>query len=198
MPRLFIAIKATAEVRCAGEAAIAKLRPHGDLRWTPPENLHLTLKFLGDTLPEQISVLAENLAEIANDFSAFVVRLGRPGAFPNESRPEVIWLGLEEETSPGSRLADLAQALDSRMAQLGFPPETRPYRAHLTLGRVRSSRGLPVLVRRLKELQPGMAATDVSWPVREICLVESHLRPGGSVYETVGSWKLASAAAEEE
>lgn len=198
MPRLFIAVEAPVAVREAAEAAIAELRPCGDVRWTPVENLHLTLKFLGETAEDRIPTIQKNLAEIANDFSVFVIRLGRPGAFPNARRPQVLWLGLEGGIPPEGRLADLAKALDSRMVFLGFPPETRPYRAHLTLGRVRSQRGISALAKRLAELHSGMAVTEVLWPIREICLVESHLQPGGSRYETLGRWKLNTDRTEEE
>jgi 2'-5' RNA ligase len=196
--RLFIAVEAPPEVRAVAEGAIARLRPYGDVRWTPTQNLHLTLKFLGDTPTEKISAICKNLAEIANDFSVVVVRLGGPGAFPNGRRPQVLWLGFEEETPSASRLADLAKAIDSRMAVLGFPPETRAFVPHLTLGRVRSVRGLPVLAARLAEPPTPREPRAVAWPIREICLIESCLGPAGSAYQTVERWELASSDPEEE
>src|SRR4051812_2134053 len=95
--RLFIAVPAPPEVRAAAEAVIRRLQGLGDVRWVTGDRLHLTLKFLGDTPPNQVPKLGALLKEDANKNSPFVVELGGVGAFPNPRRPQTLWLGVQGE-----------------------------------------------------------------------------------------------------
>jgi len=177
--RLFIAVAAPEPVRGVAEAVVGRLRGSGDVRWVKPENLHLTLKFLGSTPAEKLPQLRQILAETANNYSQFVLQSKGVGAFPNVRKPQTLWLGVE---AGGDRLAALADGVDQATHTLGFPRETRPFRGHLTLGRVKSTRGLADLCRRLREEQAGEPA---SWPVDGFTLVRSDLRPEGPVYTVV-------------
>jgi 2'-5' RNA ligase len=148
------------------------------VRWSAVEKLHLTLKFLGDTPAERVDDISRLMGETANRFSPFVIQLGRRGAFPSVQRPQVIWLGVEG----GAELERLAEELDAGLSELGFARETRLFRAHLTLGRVRSQQDAEALSRRLREEVP-LSAT--RWSVERIELFRSELRPQGSVYTSL-------------
>lgn len=154
------------------------------MRWAPPERLHLTLKFLGDTSPEKVPLLAEILAENANTFSRFVVELGDVGAFPDLRKPQTVWLGVERE----AELTRLAKGIDQAVWKLGFEREARAYRPHLTLGRVKSSRGLGALA---EALGAGVGKADrIEWPVNEVELIQSELRPEGPLYTILHRFPL--------
>jgi 2'-5' RNA ligase len=99
------------------------------------------------------------------------------GAFPSPRRPRVLWAGLAGDVAP---LAALVADLGARLAPLGFPPETRPFSAHVTLGRARDPRGAPRLAKALGPLAP---AAPAAWTAEEVVLVRSHLSPQGSRYE---------------
>ncbi|HTE20209.1 MAG TPA: RNA 2',3'-cyclic phosphodiesterase, partial [Armatimonadota bacterium] len=185
--RLFVALAAPDAVKDAAEAAIRPLRGAGDVRWVTRERLHLTLKFLGPTPPAQAPRLEEILAETANRFSRFVVELGRPGAFPNVRKPQTLWLDIGGVD--GALLRALGDAVDEAVHPLGFPREARAFRPHLTIGRVRSPRGLAELSRRLQSAAEG-EVVPVPWPVQEFQLVRSDLRPAGPEYTVLHRFPL--------
>jgi RNA 2',3'-cyclic 3'-phosphodiesterase len=183
--RLFVAIFAPEPVRTAAAAVQEALRGKGDVRWVRPEHLHLTLKFLGPIPAGQVDPLAEALQKTANTFSTFVLKSGAVEAFPNSRNPRTLWLGLGGPEA--SSLVDLAAAVEAALVPLGVAAEARPYRPHLTLGRVRSPRGIGDLATRLREVPP---PAPVSWPVREVELVQSMLGPAGSEYTSLSLAKL--------
>jgi RNA 2',3'-cyclic 3'-phosphodiesterase len=187
--RLFVAVPAPLDVRAATEAVVGQLKGQGDVRWVAPELLHLTLKFLGPTPAEKVGGISAALAEKANKFSRFMVELGDAGAFPNLRRPQTIWMGVGGDVRALERLAErVEQALEP----LGFPPEKRGFRPHLTIGRVKSPKGLAELSRQLQGAaqQPGRVA--VPWPVEEIHLVQSVLKPSGPEYTPLGVFRLGA------
>jgi 2'-5' RNA ligase len=185
--RLFIAIPAPPAVRQAADRVIAGLRGAGDVRWVTPERLHLTLKFLGATPPEKVEGISAALAEKANVFSSFMVYLGGAGAFPNRRRPQTVWMGVEGEGT--AALARLAEEIDEAVHPFGFDREKRAFRAHLTIGRVKSQHGLRELSARLGALESG-SAEPVPWPVEEFHLVQSILRPDGPEYTPLRRYSL--------
>jgi len=107
------------------------------IRWVRRMNLHLTLRFLGDAVdPQRLAALGEKLAQIAAQTAPFVIDARGTGAFPNLSRPRVIWAGLI-----GDELVRLAARVEDAAIDAGFTRERRPYSPHLTIGRVRDLRG---------------------------------------------------------
>jgi len=136
--RLFIAIPLPGDAVDACAALIDTVRrgPLGRMpRWVHVPNLHLTLRFLGDT-PEDLVpdvVLAVRGAVAATGVAAFQVRLAGAGWFPGDRKPRTLWLGIERGVD---ELARLAGALDPALAPLGWPPDGRPYRPHLTVARI--------------------------------------------------------------
>ena len=154
-------------------------------RWVRPEGVHLTLRFLGPTPPARVAAAASALEAAAAGFGPFAVRVTGAGAFPRLSAPRVLWLGLGEGAA---RLADLAARLEANLAEAGWPPEDRPFGAHLTLARaddVAAARPVAdALVRRA-------ATLEISWTADRAILYESLLGPGGARYEPLRTVPLS-------
>ncbi len=180
-PRLFIAITLPGAVRDNISSLIRDLddRLKG-IRWTPPSNIHLTLKFLGPTPAARIPRIREVLDRAAGRHLPLAVRIAGMGQFPAGKHPRVIWAGVGEGKEA---LAKLAGELDRDLAGLGFPWENRPYTPHLTLGRIKRggdgllSRQLAEEVERRKLDSLGSFNTDM------IVLLKSILTPRGAVHE---------------
>ncbi|WP_319583003.1 RNA 2',3'-cyclic phosphodiesterase [uncultured Pseudodesulfovibrio sp.] len=134
MPRLFIGIGLSDAYRKVLNPCIQGLSRLTDasVNWSKPETWHLTLKFLGETDEARIPTIKAALAAV--DFSAFTLRAGGAGAFPDAKRPKVIWLGLVEG---GEQAAALAGSIEDALAAIDTPREKKPFRPHLTLGRIR-------------------------------------------------------------
>lgn len=146
-----------------------------DVRWVRPEAMHLTLKFLGETMPEQVPPIKTALAGLA-DAHPFQIRLGGLGAFPHTAHPKVIWAGIEHGLTD---LIRLAENIENRLTKLGWPREERPFRPHLTLGRVRSGHNRANLAALLdRPTPPFRNAITVSGAE----LIASTLTPAGPIY----------------
>jgi 2'-5' RNA ligase len=156
----------------------------GDVKWVSPENLHVTLRFLGDTDEGRVPALVAAVSDAAEGVSPFSVVLGAAGTFPPRGTPRVVWLGIGRGAK---EIADLARRAEDRLVARGLvgEPETRPFRAHVTLGRPRSSRNLERLTDLLAEVSPEGRAHRLE----EVRLVESRLpaggQPGGAKYTAV-------------
>ncbi len=171
--RAFLAVPIPAEAGRVAGATIEQLRretPSG-VRWADEAQLHLTLKFLGDLERSELERLAHSAGAALRREARFAVELGALGAFPSARQARVVWMGVEQGRA---ELARLARKLDRAAARLGVPRERRPYRAHLTLGRVREPR--PIAVERIA------APERVSFPVEEVVLYESRLASGGATH----------------
>ncbi|MFN2384601.1 MAG: RNA 2',3'-cyclic phosphodiesterase, partial [Gemmatimonadota bacterium] len=131
--RSFVALPCPEGVRRALADASARWREiPADVRWTAPERIHVTLRFLGDATRLQLEVMDAALARRAAAAAPIVARSGRTGAFPDWRHPRVLWLGLDDDGGTARLAAEIDQ--DARAA--GFHPETRPFTPHLTIGRV--------------------------------------------------------------
>ena len=136
--RAFIALRMSAGAERALAEFIDEMRREGgDIRWTRTEKLHLTLRFLGAAVDSSLlAPLADALGLIAAETAPFMIEARGVGAFPNLSRPRVLWAGLDSDN-----LVRLAAKVEEAAVRFGFEPETRPYSPHLTIGRVRGMRG---------------------------------------------------------
>ena len=183
--RLFVALEPPEPVRrrlaaLADELRRSAGRAAGDVRWVAPDNVHLTLQFLGAVPEERVAATEAALRDAA-------AAAGRPlslslhgaGGFPNARRPRVLWAGLEGDVAP---LATLVTEIGARLAKLGFPPEGRPFAPHLTRGRARDARGAPGLA---GALAAAAQAEATPWRAAELVLFESHLSPKGPRYEAI-------------
>lgn len=183
--RLFVAVELSEQARAEVAALQTELRSSGaDVKWVEPENLHLTLKFLGETAAEKVPALTDGLRQIAAEAQPFSISMEGLGAFPRNERPRVLWVGIKEGRQP---LEELAAGVEGACSRLGFPSEERPFSAHLTIGRVRSSAGLGPLVQRLRETRFGPSDRV---EVRRAVLLQSVLSPRGPVYHTLAELPL--------
>jgi 2'-5' RNA ligase len=149
------------------------------VRWVAPEKVHLTLKFLGEISPEQVTAVGEATARVAADSQPFDLEAVGIGVFPNVRRPRVVWVGVEGDLGV---LRRLQAYLETALAGLGFSPERRPFSAHLTMGRVRR-RTSPGDARHVGEVVTGLQVSSLGrWRVDEIVVVRSDLRPTGPIY----------------
>ena len=191
--RLFVAIEPPDLVRRRLGAMQERLRAAagrnaGDVKWVPVENVHLTLQFLGGVPEERVEPVKAAVAAAASGADPFHLELRGAGGFPSARRARVLWAGVGGDTGP---LAALVSALGQRLAPLGFPPEERPFSAHLTLGRSRDPRGAPGLAVALAQAADGPGAP---WRAAEIVLFESHLSPRGPRYEPLARAALGAGA----
>jgi 2'-5' RNA ligase len=177
--RCFIAIEMGPAVRQALAQVSELLSEQVEsraVRWVKPANIHLTLRFLGDTDPAAIIEIGESLDDIVSEFASFELGLAELGCFPNPRKPRVIWIGVGGDVG---QLVALQQSVAERLARLGWEREGRRYQPHLTLGRVKDTRqvvesGLPW----------GKDLSVESFEVAKIRLIQSDLRPAGAVYTT--------------
>lgn len=183
--RLFIAFELSEEIRIALGEYMQPLRAlPGKVSWVKPDNIHLTIKFLGDAPEKRIDEITASLREIAAINRAIDAEVSGSGVFPNERRPRIVWIGLEEKSG---RLQGLASAINDRMHALGFEKEQRRFSPHLTIGRVREG-AIDKIIRQMQA--QSFAKQDVQF--NEITLMRSELRPGGSIYTPLGKFKLGN------
>jgi 2'-5' RNA ligase len=192
--RAFIAVDLSAEVRAAVVAAQTVLReaaPRADVRWAETEKLHLTIKFLGEVAEAKLDAVVAALAETAARHRPFWLAAGGVGGYPSLGRPRVIWAGL---ASGHREIGLLAADVERTVEPLGFPREARPFSGHVTLGRVRSPRG----VSRVTKVAADIADRAFGqWQVGEMVLYRSHLRKTGSVYEPIARFELGAGSVRE-
>lgn len=178
--RLFVALWLPETLAGAAWRRLERLRPDGrGVRWVRREQLHLTLKFLGETPADKLPAVQEALAGAAAGGRPVDLRLTAGGVFPPAGPPRVLWLGLE----PAGELGALAGAVEKALAPLGFPPEGRPFRPHLTLGRAEPGAAFDRAV-LAREIAEPPAAVD------SMALIRSDLGPGGPRYTTLCEWRL--------
>ncbi len=185
--RSFIAVESSEEVRQAVGRLLQKLQPLcRDVKWVEPENMHLTLKFLGDVDSEQVPELWEAVQKAVSGSPAFELEIRGTGAFPNLRRPNVFWVGTGQGTD---HLEALAERVEEALDPLGFRPEPRSFHGHLTLGRVR--RWGPQLTALLEQLRKQEEYVAGWMPVQQVTLFSSELTPQGPIYTPLGHARLA-------
>lgn len=149
-------------------------RTGASVRWVPSANMHQTVKFLGDVDVELTEGIAAALKSVAADVAPFRLEAFGFGAFPNPGRPRVIWVGIKD---PAGGLLRLHQGVEAALEVIGFPMENRPFRPHVTLGRVkRGACDLSDAVARFGERSFGTST------VSELTLYESRLHRSGAEY----------------
>lgn len=176
--RAFIAVDLPLEIRVELERWQNTFRGLSTgARWTRPEGIHLTLKFLGEIADSQVGLVTQALAALES-FETFPVEIKGFGFFPDPRRPRVFWTGV---VAPPD-LAQLARRVEDAMENVGFPREQRAYSPHLTLARFREAR--PQLA--LSEAAEKQSGTVLGgFDVREFFLFESKLNPRGAEYRKV-------------
>lgn len=177
--RAFVAVFPPLELREALARAARDLPVAGDVRWARPENVHITLKFLGDVGEEDLARVAEALGPVGERHDPFEALVSGFGGFPSAGRARILWAGIDEGAD---RLDTLARDVEDSLEPLGFAPDTRPFRPHLTLGRAR---------RRPVSLGAGTAQPGIRFPIRRMDLVQSLLGGAGAAYSTLAAYALS-------
>ncbi|WP_420265514.1 RNA 2',3'-cyclic phosphodiesterase [Candidatus Magnetominusculus dajiuhuensis] len=182
--RTFIAIDISGAQRAAIGHTIGTLKPlRADVKWVRPENLHLTVKFLGDLDEGAVDKIALTLKELTAGYAPFQIELRTIGAFSSLKRPDIIWTGVTKSPELDSLAADIEEGL----SLIGIKKEGRPFSPHLTIARVKSLRDYTPLYEKL------CAISDKDFgvcDVREIALMRSELTPGGAQYTRLKSFPL--------
>ena len=191
MLRTFIAVEIPSGIQTAIANSTISLKNELAkklVRWVAPQNVHLTLKFLGDVSSTTIEHLAETLKREAASHATFSMCVGGLGAFPTPRRVRVIWVGLEAPPA----LEALRRGVETAAAQLGYAPEERPFSPHLTIGRV----GQTASASDLQRIRSALEATKVgvlgTIRVDAVHIFKSDLQPGGSVYTHLYALPLKS------
>jgi RNA 2',3'-cyclic 3'-phosphodiesterase len=189
--RSFIAIELSEEVRQSVSSTILsyqKLVPAGWVKWVPTKNLHLTIKFLGDTPITLIPSIQEQMDKYFASTPAFQFTAAAAGMFPSARKPRIIWIGLDNKLT----LTELSKGLDEVLVPLHIDREAKPFSPHLTIGRVYqglSEEQLSKLGEIILRNQPGVIGIVT---IDHINLIKSDLFPTGPVYSILHYSKLAS------
>ena len=177
MPRTFIAIETPDSLK----ADVTQLHTRiPGVRWTPPQQIHLTVSFLGDTPDELIPEIRNALDKIP--FSAFTLSCSATGFFPLRGRPSVFWLGF----TPCPALGKLKNNIDEALLPIGFLPEKRPFSPHLTLARLKASLGREMPA-RLENLAKRLPIQEIA--VSSFCLFGSRILPQGAEHSILAQFQ---------
>jgi 2'-5' RNA ligase len=184
--RAFLAIEPPEDILQAMSRLQEKLKREisGRISWTKPQGQHLTLKFFGDISAEDIKNICAAVENRIVSGSSLNLKIEKMGVFPDARRPQVLWCGV---TGDVEKLSVLQKQLDSDFASTGFSKEDRPFRAHLTLGRIKEPRGLSGISEALTKHNAFAAG---EFGCKELILFQSRLLPQGAVYTKLAKFAL--------
>lgn len=188
MIRTFIAVEVTSEVKRRVADWIDLLRRHGvEARWVEPQNVHLTLQFLGNVRENLLPLVCQRVARAVGELPAFDVTCDELGGFPSLERPRVLWLGIGEGYQA---LVHLQGQVQEALRELGFRGETRQFEPHITLGRMRRAEPLsPTALAAVRQSQA--SRSPVSFDVSEVVVFSSQLTRQGPIYNVIGRAALS-------
>lgn len=185
--RSFIAIPIPTPLRKSAANLVRRLQGERDgIKWVPGDNLHLTLKFLGDVDNREVPQVCQVVRDCCAKIPAFPLEFHGAGAFPNPDRPRVVYAAVREGGEP---LSQLVACLETNLAKLGFKPEPRDYVPHMTLGRTRggSRRGSTDLAQRIEAHSDHPLGTMVA---EKVLVMASFLDNEGPTYQTMDTIPL--------
>ncbi len=183
--RIFIAIDIDDSIKNRiSNLIVDQARSWKGVRWVREDGIHITLKFLGEADEEKVKQVALALEKVSSLYRPMNINISSLGCFPNKQKPRVIWLGAREETGDLKRLVN---DVEKKMEDLGFKKEARDFKAHVTLGRVKSHRdaGKGILFKKEHE-----TLSFGSFHADHIVLMKSTLLPDGARYEKIGKFPL--------
>lgn len=186
--RLFIAIELAAEVRRRITQHIDRLRaeiPDVRASWVREENLHLTVKFLGDTPAENAEALSQALRCAAAKVNPFDLIVAGSGIFPLRGKPNVLWIGI---SAADQSFTTLHRAIEDACEKAGFSRDNRPFHPHLTIARLRHPHG----ARELAGLHKEIGFDALSAKAKDVCLIRSELSSEGSRYTIIARQALGT------
>ena len=176
--RTFIAIPLDPHIR----QTIAQAQNHlkeldCNIKWVNPENIHLTLKFLGEVKLKKIDAVKQALEDLLKSVKPLPIELTQLGAFPDVKRPRIIWVGLNDDTKA---ISQLVSALEEALEKIGFKKEGLPFSPHITIGRTRSPRNLKALSEAIADYS---FPNGIGQPAQNVTLFKSTLTSQGPIYE---------------
>ncbi len=185
--RAFIAIELPGELKLMLKTLEQKLKTPQSrcAKWVDPSSIHLTLKFLGNVSPKLIDDIKKVLEAEVRKSQPFTLQTAQTGCFPNARRPRVFWIGLDGDLE---KLLEVQSRVDESMGRLGFPRESRPFTAHLTLARLREDCSVEERSSFAKLVEGSRLEANFSMRVNSISLVRSQLRPEGALYTRLGEF----------
>jgi 2'-5' RNA ligase len=182
--RTFIAIELPPDVKTVIADFQNKLKKHRpDVSWIKPENMHLTLKFLGEVEENKINEIHSSLQRVCAHFDEFEARVKDSGGFPNLKNPRVLWVGLEDNFE---KFKKLQKEIETVCGRLGFGKEEKNYLPHITIGRVKSPKFMYWVARELEDTN----LEAVTFPVNEVVGMRSILKSTGAVYNKLFTVKF--------
>ncbi len=185
--RSFLAFSLPAPIREVAEPVLRDLSGASrDVKWVRPQNVHITLVFLGSVDEAVIPGVTSAAAGICTTFSPFRLSVNGVGFFPNPRRPRVIWLGLQGDVERMGRFRD---ALQKALEPFGVEPEKRPFQPHLTLGRFRKGGVMDDRLARAMERHARVTSPECTFS--EFVLFRSDLHPSGAVYTALARFPLS-------
>ena len=186
--RVFCAIELPRDLRKRLTTHIKHLRdavPQAHASWSQPDNIHLTLKFIGEIPQTRVENLLQAASRAVEDAAPFKIVIERTGVFPPHGPPRVLWIGINDSSG---KLTELQGRLEDECAKEGFPKETRPFHPHLTIARLRKPQGARTLAATHKELD----FEPIEVNVNELLVMRSELSSEGSKYTVLSSHPLGA------
>jgi 2'-5' RNA ligase len=184
--RTFVAVLLDEGIRQRiSEAQQRAMELASGVKWVPPENFHVTLKFLGDVRRDKLSIVQSAIDDVVSKMAAFDLVLRGMGVFPTPRRPRVIWFGAEEGRE---QLIALAKAVEDRLVKAGYEKEEKPFKSHITIGRVKEARPIPGLVEGLEGIDTSELGVQ---RVASVAVMQSVLQRGGPIYSPLSEHKLS-------
>lgn len=183
--RTFIAVNLDPEIKdyLASLQNILNI-PESKIKWVEKNNLHLTMKFLGDISLEQTELIKSELKKIASRYSPFIIILSpNIGVFPIYKMPRIIWVGIKEGIS---ELKEIYNSIENKLSNKGFPREDKDFSGHITIGRVKFIRDKNNFIQILKRIE----VNNFTQEVGSIDLMESKLTPSGPIYNIAAKFPL--------
>jgi 2'-5' RNA ligase len=184
---MFCAVELPEIIRIRIEQHIERVRgavQESQPSWTRVNNIHLTQKFFGNVEASRVPRIADALSRAVEGVSGFKVVIAGAGAFPNTRQPRVLWIGVNDGSG---QLKQLHECIDDECAKRGFEKESRPYRPHLTIARLRKPEG----ARALAEANQKFGFEPMEMQVDEVLLFRSELSSKGSRYTVVSRHELS-------
>lgn len=180
--RTFIAIELPENIKASLARWQEKLKTaHADIKWVEKDNIHLTLKFLGEVDENKISEISAILEKIGQTYPSYQATISSLGGFPKIEYPRVIWAGIgngDQETK------NIVKQIENSLEEIGIPKEDRLFASHITLGRSRSEKNQKKLGELLGKLKAEFTNME-SFEVRKITLFKSQLSPKGPTYQAI-------------
>jgi 2'-5' RNA ligase len=183
--RCFIAIKIPSDITIEISNYIETLKKITPaVRWAKADNLHLTLRFLGEIETERVEKVRSALSDMENKNETFRIKIDNSGCFPGRKRPRVFWLGVD--SGAASNLRKIHKDLQEVLKYIGFDPDLRKFSPHLTIGRVKRTEDFSGLYTYLDN--HGFTSKD--FKAERLYLIRSFLKPGGAEYKDLASYRI--------